>query len=97
MIIRRRFPNFFSGFEDQETEHEVNSKEELLSIDWIKYLIEMPNSMGMFYSSGKSADHLMHLSRGKDGKIIYFVVGYIKGNGAELGLTDYHLEFANKI
>jgi len=36
MKVKRRFPNFFSGYEDQKTEHEVSSKEELMEIDWIK-------------------------------------------------------------
>jgi len=31
----------------------------------------------------------MSLSKDKDGKVIYFVVGYIFDNGAELGLENY--------
>ena len=94
MKIKRRFPNFFSGFE--ETEHEVNSLAELLEIPWIKAYDEIPNHMGMYYSPNESKkydsnapDHLMSLTRGKDDKVIYFVVGYIFGNGKDLGLEDY--------
>jgi hypothetical protein len=96
MKIKRRFPNFFSGYEDQMTEHEVNTKEELLAIPWIKAYENIPNHMGVFYSPNDSKkydlnapDHLMSLTRGKDGKVIFFVVGYIFGDGAELGLEDY--------
>jgi len=92
MKIKRRFPNFFTGFE--ETEHEVNSKEELLELDWVKNLFEIPNHMGMFYSPNDSKldpapDYLMSLTKGKSGKVVYFVVGYIFGDGKELGLEDY--------
>jgi hypothetical protein len=93
MRIKRRFPNFFSGFE--ETEHEVNSKEELLEIPWIKNYSTIPNHMGVYYSPNDSKfepnapDYLMSLVRDENGKVIYFVVGYIFGNGEELGLEDY--------
>jgi len=96
MKIKRRFPNYFDGFE--ETEHDVNSKEELLEIDWIKSLLEIPNHMGMFYSSinrekylesfDSAPDLLMSLVK-EDDKVIYFVVGYIYGSGKNLGLEDY--------
>jgi len=91
MKIKRRFPNFFTGFE--ETEHEVGSKEELLSIEWIEKYKEIPNHIGVFYSPHDSRfedapDLLMSLTQGED-KIIYFVVGYIYGDGAELGLENY--------
>jgi hypothetical protein len=92
MKIKRRFPNFFSGFE--ETEHEVNTLDELLEIPWIKAYEEIPNHMGVFYSPNDSKfepapDYLMSLMHDKDGEVIYFVVGYIFGDGKELGLKDY--------
>ena len=46
MKIKRRFPNFFTGFE--ETEHEVNSNEELMAIDWISSYKYIPNHLGVF-------------------------------------------------
>jgi hypothetical protein len=100
MKIKRRFPNFFSGFE--ETEHEVNSLNELLEIEWIKNYNNIPNHMGIFYSPNpiretyplfkydEYPDFLMSLTRDNDGKIIYFVVGYIYGNGEDLELKDYN-------
>jgi hypothetical protein len=101
MKIKRRFPNFFEGFE--ETEHEVNTREELLNIDWVKNLCGIPNHMGMYYAPSHARekydalkpdeypDFLMSLTRhGKDGKVVYFVVGYIYGNGKDLGLEDYN-------
>jgi hypothetical protein len=94
MRLKRRFPSFFEGFE--ETEHEVNSKEELLAIPWIKAYDEIPNHMGMFYSPNESKkydpnapDYLMSLSRRKDDSVCFFVVGYIFGDGKDLGLEDY--------
>jgi len=89
MKIKRRFPNFFSGFE--ETEHEVSNNKELLDIDWVKHLCNMDRHIGMFYSPSSYDDipsSLMHLSQGSD-SIIYFVVGYIFGDPKELGLTEY--------
>jgi hypothetical protein len=92
MKIKRRFPNFFSGFE--ETEHEVNTKEELLALPWIKAYDKIPNHMGVYYAPNDSKfepapDYLISLTRGVSGKVIYFVVGYIYGDGKELGLEDY--------
>ena len=99
MKIKRRYPNYFSGFE--ETEHDVSSKEELLQIDWIAELLKIPNHMGMFCSPSTmrikysetfetAPDLLMSLKKGDNDKVIYFVVGYIYGDGKELGLEDYN-------
>ena len=96
MKIKRRFPNFFSGFEADETEHEVTSKEELLEIPWIDKYKENTNHIGMFYSPSNMdglPDHLMALHNSPDG-VGYFVVGYIYGDGKELGLENY-LEHLN--
>jgi len=90
MRLKRRFPNFFEGFE--ETEHEVNTQDELLEIPWIKAYDEIPNHMGVFYAPKNypdSPDYLMSLSRGEDDEVIFFVVGYIFGDAKELGLEDY--------
>jgi len=99
MKIIRRFPNFFSGFE--ETEHEVNTLDELLEIPWIKAYEEIPNHMGVFYSPNHARetygalkpdeypDYLMSLTRRSDGTVVFFVVGYIYGDGKDLGLEDY--------
>ena len=92
MKIKRRFPNFFSGFEDDETEHFINNNEELLNIDWIKDYDNIKGHIGIFYSPENyedSPDCLMALSKDENGKIIYFVVGYIYGDGKELGLENY--------
>jgi hypothetical protein len=90
MKVKRRFPNFFSGFE--ETEHEVTTQEELLEIPWIKAYDEIPNHMGVFYAPKDHPDYpdyLMSLARKEDGEVIFFVVGYIFGDARELGLEDY--------
>ncbi|MFA5366354.1 MAG: hypothetical protein WC333_00325 [Dehalococcoidia bacterium] len=98
MKIKRRFPNFFEGFE--ETEHEVNTREELLNLDWVKNYEKIVGHMGLFYSPGSTfvdgaPDFLMSLVRQNDGKVIYFVVGYIYGSGKDLGLEDY-INFIDK-
>jgi len=88
MKIKRRFPNFFSGFEDLETEHEVSSKEELMNIPWIKEYDDIPGHIGVFYSPctlKDSPDLLMTLTQ----DMMYFVVGYIYGDGSQLGLENY--------
>lgn len=89
MKIKRRIPNFIYGVE--ETEHNVNSKEELLELEWVQNLKRANRWMGLYYSSnGESEnDYLMSLVRTKDGKVLYFVVGFIYGDGKDLGLTDY--------
>lgn len=88
MKIKRRFPNYFSGFE--ESEHEVNSLEELHEIEWIKSYKSITSHIGVFYSVGSSkGDYLMSLGRDSNNKIYYFVVGYIFGSGASLGLKEY--------
>ena len=94
MRIRRRYPNFFTGFE--ETEHEVNTLNEVLEIPWIKAYNEIPNHIGIFYSPSESKkydsslpDYLMSLTRRKDGTVAFFVVGYIFGDGKDLGLENY--------
>ena len=82
MKIKRRFPDFFGEFE--ETEHEANTREELLEIPWIKAYNDIPNYMGVYYAPKdypEYPDLLMSLIRDGD-KVIYFVVGYIFGDGA---------------
>lgn len=92
MKIKRRFPNNFSGFE--ETEHEVNSYKDLMEIPWIKEISNIPNYVGIFYAPrdyNEYPDLLMSLFRTSNGDIIYFVIGFIYGNGAEIGLENYLL------
>ena len=89
MKIKRRFPNSFSGFEEDVTEHEVNSLEELLNIKWISEYKENPKFIGMYYSPADygGTDALMALFEGE--RTAYFVVGYIFGDGKKLGLKNY--------
>ena len=91
MKVKRRFPNYFSGFD--ETEHEVSSNGDLMDIEWIKGYNDIPEWMGLYYSPQDSKyedmpDLLMSLSKEKN-KVVYFVVGYIYGDGAKLGLKNY--------
>lgn len=92
MKIKRRYPNYFTGFD--ETEHEVNSLSELLEIPWIKEFYKNPDFLGLFYSKGlcdDSPDLLMAVwNNNEEGiPVIYFIVGYIYGNGQSLGLEEF--------
>ncbi len=92
-IIKRRFPNFFSGFEDQETEHEVSSRQDLEEIDWIKHCTTNPNHHTLAVSP-KPYDWGSHLlltlgdyDEEYGGCKSFWVIGYIKGDPLEdLGL-----------
>ena len=87
MKVKRRFPNFFTGFE--ATEHEVSNYDELIQIDWIKHLIEKPAKLSYSKSSFNDTPSLL-MATDCDNDSKYFVVGYIYGNPEELGLTDFN-------
>lgn len=95
MKIKRRFPNFFTVDDSELTENEINSLEELLEVEWVKHYSKHSTHIGMFYSpkqieyGGEYPDLLMHLFQSGN-RISFFVVGYIFGNGKDLGLEDYN-------
>ena len=76
--LKRRYPNFCSGFE--ETEHFFSTKEELLNIDWVKQWTEAKNyyqfSLGeqdnVPWSDGRQA-LMVELDGGKK----WFVIGWL--------------------
>jgi hypothetical protein len=86
MKIKRRFPNFFTVDDEDLTEHEVSSFEELVNIDWIKNSIDEGGIVA--YSVNNYSASYNHLMMVFDEKT-YFVVGYIFGDGKELNLKDY--------
>jgi hypothetical protein len=92
MKIKRRFPNYFSGF--PETEHEVSNYEEFVNIDWIKNATEMSGHHVLAYSKSNSADrpHLLMTFSGYDEKYggckNWFVIGYLFGDPSEIGLKS---------
>lgn len=76
--LRRRFPNFVSGF--PETEHEILSEQQFHKIDWIANISKQKdfyrfsqNDMGGCYPGSKLA-LMVELNEGKN----FFVIGYIK-------------------
>ena len=76
MILTRRFPNYFTGFE--ETTHQVNNMEEMLAIDWVKNASEVDKfkrfSLSFHPAMGgfPAQNHLMAEYEGGD---VYFVIG----------------------
>jgi len=91
MIVKKRFPSFFSGYEADKTIHEVSTHDELMEINWVKDKVKIPGHIGIFYSKIHLNDtpyYLMALSK-SDKEIIYSVIGYVYGDAALLGLTDY--------
>lgn len=94
MKLKRRFPNYFSGFEKEKTEHEVTNKEEFENIEWIKDLMDNDGFLRFGYFKSTFEDTptaLMTFSESSDKEKfprgIFFVVGYIWGDPEELGIT----------
>jgi len=89
MKLKRRFPNYFSGFE--ETEHEVNSYDDLMNIGWVKnithYKFPGDDFVRLAYSPSSSPEYPSHLMAVNEKS--FWVVGYIYGNPEELGLTEW--------
>ena len=77
--LKRRFPNFFSGF--TETEHEFTTKEELLKIDWVDGLTKYKDfhklSIGDGHSSWPNSDGRQALMVELEGGHKWFVVGWL--------------------
>lgn len=85
MKLKRRFPNYFSGFDDeQEVVYEINTIEEFKSLDWIKVDRKYAHSENRY---------LLVLDRYSEihgGYCTWFVIGYIiEGNASEFGLEEY--------
>jgi len=83
--IRRRYPNSFSGFE--ETEHNIDTREELVQIDWVKDMINNPNHHSLAidkedggYDRPHSLMTVTHYDEEYGGCKLHWVVGYIWGD-----------------
>jgi hypothetical protein len=89
--IKRRFPNYFSGFE--ETEHFIDSREELEKIGWVNDVINNKSFYCLGISKSERNSHLMVLNNydvNYGGCKSYWVIGYISGeNIDDLNLPDY--------
>lgn len=91
MIVRKRYPNYVTGLE--VTEHDVNSKKELHEIDWIKNW--MMDGWTIAYCPKQKTNQSEIIQTEPDyligfkSKESYFVIGYIFGDGLELGLSNY--------
>lgn len=87
MKIRRRYPNYFSGFE--ETEHEVKTLKDVKEIDWVKQWSEDD----MFHSYAGSDNLLMTVMMYDEkygGCKSWWVIGHIiDGTAEDLGLKHY--------
>jgi len=95
--IKRRFPNYMTGFE--ETEHFVDTVEELEKVDWIDNWKSEASGFYKFAISKSKSEineyhHLMALLNYDEkfgGCKSWWVIGYITGDNVdELGLEEYH-------
>lgn len=65
-IIRRRFPNFVDPGPDQITEHNVNSLQDLLEIDWLQKGREGLDDFVQYSVSGRRPENLLPLPDGSN-------------------------------
>jgi len=91
--IRRRFPNYFSGFE--ETEHEVENRQDLESIDWVANAFNLDQTYSLAISTSEPNEwrpddplvHSLMTVTNYDEKFGgcrgWWVIGYIIGDNAE--------------
>jgi hypothetical protein len=93
--IKRRYPNYVSGFE--ETENEVDTIEELKEIDWVKKMINNPNHHSLAIDKEERRDDIphslmtvTHYDEEYGGCKLHWVVGYIWGDDVDdLGLPEW--------
>lgn len=85
--IKRRFPNFVTGFE--ETEHQVTNRDELEKIEWVDDMMKSPDFYMLATDKSDRDDipHslmiLTHYNEEYGGCKSWWVVGYIIGGDIE--------------
>ena len=98
--IRRRFPNYCTGFE--ETEHQINNRQDLESIDWVKHAFENKQTYclaisvddGSYRREGEKLIHTLMIVTNYDeefgGCKGWWAIGYIIGDNVdELDLPEW--------
>jgi hypothetical protein len=97
MIIKRRFPNFVDvGHADEWPVFEVNSREDIENIDWVKDIWAQHDEFNLvwnhnpgFISSQKYPTLIMAEGIWDGGGKKVFVIFLCEGNAAELGLEQW--------
>ena len=95
MILKRRFPNYFTGF--KETEHPIKNLKDIYNIEWVKDGLALNEDSKLAYSNtGKENVYsLMLLSNYVEkygGYKVWFVIGYlIDIDIVSLGLENWLL------
>lgn len=93
MKVRKRLLVKQDGY--KIIQHEVENLKELLEVYWIKAIMNSKDSIGLCYSDGPdiddSVDLLLYKSENNRGEFEYQVIGYLYGDGKELGLTKIKL------
>ena len=98
--VRRRYPNYFSGFE--ETEHPIDNLQDLESIDWVNnattikghHCLAISTDDGKYKKEGEDKVHtlmaLTHYDEEYGGYKKWWAIGYIIGGEAgELELPEW--------
>ena len=88
--IKRRYPAYFTDFD--ETENYVKNNKELMEVDWVKDFCNFKGNLGLSYTKRNDPNlpELLHHSwRNNDGIVRTYVIAYIYGSGAKLGLNQY--------
>lgn len=95
--VKRRFPNYFSGFE--ETEHVIKNRKELEEIDWVANFVNGENHHTLaiekaVYDYEGNRHTLMDLSYYDEkygGCKMWWVIGFIEGDDIDkLGLPEWN-------
>lgn len=74
--VKRRYPAFFSGFE--ETENEFTTEAEFWKIEWVREIASYPAFMGYFWEPNYDSSKTMLISRSNGVKVPRnYVVAYL--------------------
>ena len=87
MILKRRFPNFVDIGPEHWTEHEVNSLDDVLTLEWIK------NWDTLYYGNNNpylnATKWPYHLIGTIEHERVYIVIGLFNGDPSILGLNEH--------
>lgn len=94
MILKRRFPNYADMGPEQWTEHQVNSIEDILELDWIQRWIwdESPlyySDNNPFYNPTKFPYNLIGTVNSEVTGTSHIVIGLFTEDPSHLGIKKY--------
>jgi len=93
--VRRRFPNYFSGFEEEETEHIINNIADLENIDWVSHITKDKTHYSLAISETNEDNlyllmSLLNYDENYGGCKSWWAIGFIRGDSInELNLPDF--------